>query len=491
MENLSDPIFRYADERPDAPALVEGGATLTYGAVAAYVAKATAYLAGLGVAPGDRVAVAMANSVDHMILIFALFRMGAVLVEVPTLMEAAQRAELIRQFGIRLALTGADGGGMPHDVATTRLPFGWRRELDPLDGDRRHEGGAAPAAIILSSGSTGLPKGVVRSHEDLLRHCRSEVTLSMAGIVSPDRPCPILVPLSVSYGGFLGAAMTALILGCSAVMLPKFAVADEFARAVASWGDAVLPATPDICRSLADLGRPGELLLPELRALQSIGQPLFAGDKRRIVERVTPNLYDTYGAVGAGVIAFLRPEEMLTKGATVGRIVAGMAAEIVDAAGMPVPPGTLGQLRVRRSADVAPGGDDAAACGAAADWVYPGEVARIDADGYLEIRGRAADFVVRRGVEIFPAEIEQALMSHPAVRAAAVVGLPLSASDPELVAFVVKSGPVEHDALVRHCHASLGADKLPDRVFYTDALPRLGTGKLDRTRLAALARGQA
>lgn len=489
-ENVSDVVFRRAAERPDAPAIVDGAETLSYAGFAWLIAKATVYLKGLGVAPGDRVAVALTNSADHLILVFALFRLGAVLVEVPSLSEPGYRAELIRKFGVKLALLEAGGEALPSGVATERIELTWRALLEPLEGDHRHGEGEAPCAIVLSSGSTGTPTGRILSHDGLLRHYRGEATMAVAGIVSASRPCPVLIPLSISYGGFFGATMATLIAGCSAVILPKFIIATDMIRTIASWKDAVLPATPDMCRVLIANAPKTGWLLPRLRSLISMGQPLFAEEKRALVERVTPNLYDTYGAVGTGSIAYLGPGEMLSKGTTVGRPIAGVVAEIVDAGGTPVPPGALGQLRARRPGRAPLFDGDPVRQGEAAEWVYPGEVARFDEDGYLEIKGRTADLVRRRGVEIFPPEVEAALTLHPAVQDAAVIGLPLRDGDAELVAFVVKSAPVEHEALVRHCVDILPSDKRPNRVFYLDTLPRLGTGKIDRVRLTALAAGK-
>jgi acyl-coenzyme A synthetase/AMP-(fatty) acid ligase len=489
MDNVSDPVFHFAEQRPDARALIEGGTTLTYRALAGFVARAVAYLDELGVAPGDRVALSMPNSIDHIILVLALFRLGAVLIEVPSMSWPAYRAELMRKFNVKLALLDATAEALPTDAATVRIPLAWRTQLPEIEVAPRAAGGDATCAIVLSSGSTGSPKGTVVSHARLLRYIGDESLTSL--ILSVDRPCPVLIPLSISYGGFFGWALSALLVGSPLVLLPKIAVASDLMRAVASWGDAILPATPEVCRLLATHAPPGELLLPQLRALVSMGQPLFANDKKQLVERVTPRLYDGYGAVAVGYVAYLSPEDMLTKGHTVGRPMPGVEVEIVDETGRPVPPGAVGKLRARRPGHVPVHDGEPTPQGADAEWFFPGEFARFDEDGYLEIKGRTADTVTRRGVSIFVPEIEEALTAHPQVRDAAVIALVgPAASEPELVAFVVKSGPVEHEALARHCTDLLTADKLPNRLFYMDALPLLGTGKVDRHRLKELAQGQ-
>jgi acyl-CoA synthetase (AMP-forming)/AMP-acid ligase II len=120
-------------------------------------------------------------------------------------------------------------------------------------------------------------------------------------------------------------------------------------------------------------------------------------------------------------------------------------------------------------------------------WYYPGEIATLDSDGYLYLKGRVADMIRRGGVDLFPPEIEEVMASHPSVREVAVVGRPVTGMGEEVIAFVVPRGEAQHEALAEHCRGLLRPEKRPDRVFYMDSLPRLGSGKLDRGKLRKLA----
>ena len=137
-------------------------------------------------------------------------------------------------------------------------------------------------------------------------------------------------------------------------------------------------------------------MLPRLRALISVGQPLFADDKRAVVEHVTPNFYDNYGAAGIGAIACLNPLEVQEKAASVGRPVPGMEIEIVDPQGARLPVGAIGRLRCR-SATAAKGlvghqgGLDE---GFIDGWYYPGEIGSLDAEGYLYLAGRSVEMLL-------------------------------------------------------------------------------------------------
>jgi acyl-coenzyme A synthetase/AMP-(fatty) acid ligase len=409
-------------------------------------------------------------------------RVGAVLVEVPTTQTEAYGGVLAGTFRVTRAFVDARSDALRGTVDLIEIGVGWWRTLDRLAGAHRHAGGDAPCVIRLSSGSTGTPTGQPFTHDELARLYRADSGFVAMGIVTADRPRPMLIALSISFAGLFGATLTAVLAGSPVVLLPKFAVASDMVRAIDSWGAAILPARPDMSRTLVVQAPSAGLLLPDLHALVSMGQPLFAADKHAVIDRVTHNLYDTYGAAGIGLVAYLSPPEMRDQGHTVGRPIAGIEVEIVDGHRRPLPPGATGRLRVRRAVPRPIADGDAAA-----HWVDTNDIARVGDDGYIELVGRAADMVTRHGVEIFPPAIEEVLLAHPAVREAAVTGRPIEGGGQELVAFIVKGAPLAHDDLVQHCTASLPRERLPDRIFYTDVLPRLGTGKLDRARLRRFA----
>ena len=184
---------------------------------------------------------------------------------------------------------------------------------------------------------------------------------------------------------------------------------------------------------------------------------------------------------------------MMAKADSVGRPAAGVAVEIVDEHGRSLPVGVTGRIRCRSissslgqcSEDLGPGAEFFAD-----GWYYPGDVGFLDAEGYLHLKSRVGERIRRSGTEIFAPEVEAVLASHPAVAEAAVVaGKTLDDRD-EIVAFIVKSGALDHDELARFCRARLASEQTPDRVFYTEALPRIAGGKLNRAQLEELAAGQ-
>jgi long-chain acyl-CoA synthetase len=177
---------------------------------------------------------------------------------------------------------------------------------------------------------------------------------------------------------------------------------------------------------------------------------------------------------------------MLAKAGSVGRPVPGVAVEVVDAAGNPLPEGMVGEIRsrplwaLRRDGDGEnPGrGFERIAGG----WSYPGDFGYFDAEGFLYLKGRGTEIIRRGAGEVFAAEIEAVLAAHPDVAEAAVIGRPRAGDADEIIAFVVRRGALDHDALAVFCRARLAGDRWPDQIYYMDALPRV-SGKVDRVQL--------
>src|SRR5205814_6029446 len=161
--------------------------------------------------------------------------------------------------------------------------------------------------------------------------------------------------------------------------------------------------------------------------------------------------------------------------------------EIVDEADRALPKGVAGRLRLRGPA-VAAGAESGTTAGSEAirdGWYYSGEIAALDPDGFLLLKGRATDVILRGGSNIYPDEIEAVLTEHAAVAEAAVVGRPSAQLGEEVVAFIVARAPIDADVLVAHCRRRLSAYKVPAEIIAVGSLPRTNFGKADRKRLAA------
>ena len=466
-QNLSDPIFHCAATRPDATALIEGPERLNYRALAVLVAQATVYLHDLGIEPGQRIGVALTNSIDHIILQYALFRIGATPIELSVEDYPEALAATARQYGIRTIFTEAHVPAPP-EIDRIRLDLAWRGALAAKSGDYRS---AAPSdalqLIALTSGSTGVPSGWVLTHRSIMRHAAILETWRY-GDEMVRVPAHLLVALPMRFLWTFASMFVHFAVGGPAVLLPDFARVDDLARAAMAWGDAILAVTPNVCRHFLSVAPEQGLLLPQMRRLEFGGQPLYGDEKRAMLTRVTPNFHDNYGTTAAGFVTGLSGADMIAHPTSVGRPPRGLEISVVDAAGRALSAGIPGEIRTRplyavercRESGEAPARGERIADG----WCYTGDIGYFDAEGFLYLKGRGIDIIRRGAVEIFAAEIEAVLVAHPAVADAAVVGLPVVGQADEVVAFVVKRGELAHDDIARHCRERLRATQLPDRV---------------------------
>jgi len=492
-QNLSDPIFHCAATRPDAAALIEGPETLSYRALAALIAKATVYLNELGIGQGRRIGVALTNSIDHIVLQYALLRVGATLIELSLDDSPEALAATARQYRIDTVFTEAHTVP-PAGIERIRVDLAWRGRLALRSGDCPSTApGDALQVICLATGSTGVPSGWVLTHRSIMRHAAIFKAWRYPDDEVLRPPANLLTVMPLRYFRSLASVLIQFSVGGPVVLLPELAKGEDILRAAVAWDDTIISAMPNLCRHFLRAAPETGRLLPRVRRLESGGLPLYAEEKRAVLARVTPNLYEVYGSSAAGVISALDGNDMLTHSDSVGRPAPGIEVAIVDSAGRPLPPGIAGEIRLRpiMAQERCPESGATASTERIADgWYYTGDIGHLGADGYLYLKGRGTDLIRRAGIDIFAPEIEAALVAHPAVADAAVVGVPIVERGDEVVAFVVARGEVAHDDIARHCRERLQPGQLPDRVFYLDALPRIPGGKVNRLRLLEMATEQ-
>jgi acyl-coenzyme A synthetase/AMP-(fatty) acid ligase len=494
--NLTDAVFHLAKARPDAPALTEGVETVTYGEFASLIAKAATYLRMRGVEPGERVGIAMMNGIDHFILLMALMRLGAVPIEMST--EVAPEALIApaKKYAIRRIVTDPNIGPL-RDVGQYNITFDWRALLADLAEDKVVARGIDELHTVnLTSGSTGIPSGVVNSHRTWLTRVEAR-----QGIYYPQAPGKktalpdFILTASIRNGWFFACALAPLLIGGRLIILPEYGRPIELARTIASLGDAICCATSGMCRFFLTCAATDRLLFPKLRMLEVSGLPTSAEEKRALIARVNPNFRESYGTAGFGMITSPSSKDLIEKPSSVGRPVFGVEIQIVDEAGKVLEPGVTGRLRLRGPAmskgSVAEDQGNSATEYFRDGWYYPGDLASIDQDGYLYLTGRAADVIKRRGVQIYPPAIEHTLMAHPKIAEAVVIGRPAEAPiGEEVIAMIVPRGEIPHETIAAYCREKLSEQERPDRIFLMKELPRIAGGKPDRQQLKAFAIAQ-
>lgn len=478
MMNLAEAIEVNAKGRPDHVALIEGGRTLTYHALAESVRDAAGRLRASGIAANDIVGLCLGDTADHLIFIYALARIGAVILPMDVRWTDAEKIRLVEHFGAKLVIS--EPGATPLGSIETRAVADLPPSLG-TDGEAMLEGADIPLLLSLSSGTTGRPKGPRITHYQMLR--RFWTHWINLGLNSTDR---YVSATPLYFGGGRTFAMSVLFAGGTVILFPPpFDAADlcaELERVSATSTFLV----PTQIRKLLTHDAAGLDPIRRLRLMISSGAPLDA-DERVAIDALCVNFIEYYASTEGGGVSIGTRETRLLQPNSVGRPVFGVDVEVVDEAHMPRPAHMIGRLRYRGPGvasgyfNEADAGDDTFRDG----WFYPGDLAEIDEAGHILLRGRSKDMIIRGGINIYPGEIETILREHPQISEASVVGWPSARLGEEVAAFVVSPTPVDDVDLKAWCVERLAPYKVPRTFLRIDDLPRNSAGKVLKTALVA------
>ncbi len=484
-------------ETPERPFLEWKGAEVSYGEMGRRVESLAAGLAGLGVAKGDRVGVFMPNGPDLVVAHLAAGRVGAVRVPLNPAYRSGEAAHVLADAGARVLFAGPGQAELARRVRGD-LPFlewivhpGAEGRGEASWSAVEKTGGSAPepriapddpAMICYTSGTTGRAKGAVLTHKNLLSNIRTLARLwEWTG---RDILC-LALPLFHLHG--LGLALHGtLITGCRAILLERFDAA-EVLKFLASRSCTMFMGVPTMYERLLALPNVGARrgLLRRMRLFISGSAPLPASTFRRFYEETGHEILERYG-LSETMMNTSNPYRGARKPGSVGPPLPGVELYIAGPRGNPPPTGEVrevgevGEVCVR-GPNVFRGylnRPDADAEAFRDGWFRTGDLGRLDEEGYLYLEGRAGDLIITGGCNVYPAEVEEALRSHPAVAEAAVVGAP----DPEygeaVLAVVVRKGEVSAEEIVAHCRERLAPYKKPRRVEFTEKLPMNAMGKV-------------
>ncbi len=484
--NLADPLAQLARSRADHPAIIHGEAIVRYRDLDRLVRQRAALLLDAhGLKAGDAVGVSLSDSVEHLILLFALARAGLVNLPLDWRWTPAEQERVASHFGAKLVLT--EPGTTP--LAGQRcvpVDDAWMQGAACANAARDFPADGGPLLMSLSSGTTGRPKGPRLSHYQFLR--RFWVSWINLGFDAQDR---YVSATPLYYGGGRTFAMMMLFCGGTVILFPPpyepAALCAEAARLKATATFLV----PTLMRRL--LAESDDTLAPmrAMKLLISSGSALHVPERREIRERLCAGLVEYYSSTEGGGITCLNRHDDARYEASVGRPVFAVDVQCVDERHQPLAPGETGRIRYRGPA-VADGffNDEEASTEAFRDgWYYPGDLGMMDADGYLYLRGRSKDMIIRGGVNIYPAEVESVLQDQPGVLDAVVVGWPSREFNEEVAAFVLLDGKASvrptAASLREVCRAQLASYKVPREVFIVAEFPRSALGKVQKPVLAA------
>jgi acyl-coenzyme A synthetase/AMP-(fatty) acid ligase len=479
--NVADPVARWAAETPWAPALIDPRQVVHWRALDRAVDHAALWLRRQGLAPGQRVGIALPpRAALYIVVVYALARLGAPAMLLPLAEATARRAELARRFGLVAVVGHGEPARLPGLPLLVPDPGWLATAAAPEAGAPRHPGGDDPWLICLSSGTTAAPKAMMRSHA-IQHHIGAAGWRQTGG--RPDDRLLAVIALHFVYG--LTNALQALA-GGAALRLPERSLAVlELAEMIDRERITRLVLTPEQVATMLDQ-LPGDApRFPRLRDLKVSTAPLTPAMRQEVMRRIAPALSVTYGANECWMVCRADAAALAALPGTVGFAYEGVEIEIVDEAGRNLPVGTAGQVRVRGPTLVAGYLDDPAATARAFrdGWYYTGDYGRLSPEGALFLHGRVDDAINFDGIKVLPEEIEAVLLEHPAVAEAAAFPRRALASEVPAAA-VVLCRPAEPAELIAFCRERLGM-RAPRSLRVLERLPRNAIGKVLRRELAA------
>jgi long-chain acyl-CoA synthetase len=455
-----------ARRRPDAPALVWDGGALTWRELELRAGGLARRLSRQGVRAGDTVALLLPNGWRFAAALWGALKLGATVAPLNPLLSAGERDRILAHLEPALIVDEVREEEVREEEAVT----------DSADGK-------APALVLYTSGSTGRAKGAVLSHA-ALRAANESWAGPVMGLIPQDVVLAAL-PLAHSFG-LNGALLAPLLAGATVAILERFSP-EETLRAIARHGVTVFPAVATMFQRMLDLSDLSGAACSSLRLAVSGAAPcswdLAEAWRRRTGVRIVR---------GYGMTELFRPISYLADDAAdlpdaIGRPVPGVEVRVVDEAGQALAAGEAGELWIRTPAamDGYLRADEETRAVIRDGWFRTGDLAQVSPEGLVSVVGRKKDLILRGGYSVVPGEVEAALLGHPAVAEAAVVGTPHAELGEDVAAFVTLRPGTRADAdeLVAFCRERLAAFKYPRRVSIVAELPKSATGKVLKWRL--------
>jgi long-chain acyl-CoA synthetase len=490
----------FARRVPDREALVCENERVTYAEFERRSNQLAAVLHERGVRAGDRVLMLVENGLAWPLASVAVMKLGALVVPVSTrltvpeiafLVGDAEPRVLVYSGALRETAMGALAGSTAVVLAVSELEAAAAAASEapwpvPNDSD--------DCMIGYTSGTSGTPKGAITTHNNFV--LTAFLNNFDYGLSERDR---ILVTTPFAHRTAIARLYNALTLGATLIVMPRFDAAETLATIVRE-RVSVTGLVPTVARMLLDAIDGGATPYAGLRMMISVGEAFPVELKKRLFATL-PNIKlssalamtETFGA------AVLTSEDQIAHAGSAGRPVPGVEVMLADDAGREVPTGEVGEILVRSGV---PGAElmmrgywrrpQETAELLRDGWLLTGDMGRFDADGYLYMVDRKKDMILSGGLNIYSKEVENAILSHPAVADAAVVGTPDPKFGEAVVAFVqVKDGArVSESEIIDHCRAHIASYKKPKYVLF-ESFPKNAQGKALKKELRERAKNLA
>ena len=500
--NLANWLERAARVYPDAPALMHG--TKVVADYAEFYRRARGIAGAFrfrhGVGAGDRIAIFMTNSTQYLEIMYASLILGAVVVPINAKLHPREAAWIVENARASVVVSNSKAiadlrdlpeiAGLPV-IDTDTQAFATCYEADPVD-DPVRRGLDDIAWIFYTSGTTGRPKGVMQTHGNIQATAMAYFT----NVDQARRSDCVLYAAPMSHGA--GSYNFVFTLQAARHVVPESGGFDapEIQDLVPQLGDVCMFAAPTMIRRMVAHARQTGYRGDGLKTVVYGGGPMYIADILEAVDVLGPRFVQIYGqAESPMTITALAREHVMDRThprwrerlGSVGTAHSCVEVKVADRDGRELPRGDIGEILVSGTPVMSGYWDnDTATSNTIRDgWLWTGDLGAMDEDGFVTMHDRSRDMIISGGTNIYPREVEEVLLAHPAVAQASIVGK----ADPEwgetVVAFVVLEEGHEQDdsALDAHCIANIARFKRPKHYIYLEDLPKNAYGKVLKTEL--------
>jgi acyl-CoA synthetase (AMP-forming)/AMP-acid ligase II len=490
---MGDGLRRNAYKLPVKIAAIDGFRRTTYGELNARVNQLAHGLLSLGVKRGDSVALMIGNRIEHLEAIFATAKIGALAIPLDIKWKALELGTVLAFFKPSLLIVQSECvQELNKAAAANDLSFLHRVVIGALDyGGLLKDRSAAepdlqvseddPFAVLLTSGTTGFPKGCLTTHRTFVFHCINNAIEK--GLNVHDRA---LLSSPIYFNAGRSFTLGMVYYGATVFLHERFD-AEEVLRVIEREKITYVGAVPTMCERMLQVPDLEKYNTSSLRCLAITGGKVHQAVLDGLRKHITPNIYRTYASTDSGQMAISKPEDMARKPAAAGMPVWCVDLRIVDGQGQPVKVGEIGEI-ICQSPLASRGyymNPDATHASFKDGWFYTGDLGYFDEEGYLFVAGRKKDMVKSGGISIYPLEIEGVLYQHPDVIEAAVIGVPDPQWGEALKAVIVRrsGAKVTGDELTQFCKDRLSSYKIPKSVDFVDSLPHTAVGKVNKFKV--------
>jgi long-chain acyl-CoA synthetase len=515
--NLASILEHQARLTPEWPAVTFGETHSTYREVDQRAAQVAGGLHDMGVNPGDHVALSCPNVPWFPIAYYGILKAGAVVVPLNVLLKPREIAYHLRDSGATaliafegtpelpmaaMARAACDDAGCAHLVIATRDPaapspveraitLGALMQGHPPAFETRRRRPDDTAVILYTSGTTGQPKGAELTHENMVLNAIASRDMYLPALQGGLAQDVALITLPLFHSTAQTCLMNSGLLGgFRLVLLPRFdppVVLETMRRERVGIWIGVPTMYWSLLQHVTATISETAAVAEHLRVCVSGGAPMPADVMSRFEATFGVRILEGYGLSETSPVAAFNQLHRPSKPGTVGQPIFGVDIRCIDPDGRFVAAGERGEV-VIRGPNVMKGyynRPEATLDAMRNGWFHTGDVGTIDEEGYLTIVDRTKDMIIRGGFNVYPREIEEVLMTHPAVSLAAVVGVPDERLGEEVKAFVVRrpNTTLTEADLLAWCREQFAAYKYPRLVEFRDALPIGATGKILKREL--------